>query len=48
MNTSDINLQKAIDFVAFFYDITEETVKELYMDEVQEYLWLLNKEIENE
>lgn len=48
MNITDIKLQKAVEFIANLYGVTEETVKQLYMDEVENYLWLLNKKDEQE
>lgn len=35
--------EEAISFVALFYDVSEETVKRLYMDEVAAYISLENR-----
>lgn len=40
----DLKLQKAIHFIAGFYEVSEEVAKTLYADEVESYLWLLNKQ----
>lgn len=40
---SNKNRKKAIEFVADFYKVTSEEVKELFMDEVEAYERLLEK-----
>lgn len=39
--------EKAIEFVMQFYNKTEEEVKELYMDEVEAYMSIMNREDED-
>ena len=36
-------MEEAIDFVMEFYDIDRETAIKLYMDEIESYIWLMNK-----